>query len=94
VLGASDDFVMKYTLENAAIDPDYVAFIGVGSGESVIAPIEQKNIDLLLNYDSVITLPERRGAARSRSFWTYVRGRDAGFVRRRLSILVLGSGRS
>ena len=42
---------------------DDVSIIGVGSGASVVAAMERKSIDAVMNYDPAITMLERRKLA-------------------------------
>jgi NitT/TauT family transport system substrate-binding protein len=62
VPGAAGDYLMKYMLRNAGMSPTDVAFVAVGSGANCVAAVEQKQVDLVLNYDPAMTVLERRGS--------------------------------
>ena len=61
--GSSTDFLLRYLLIRAGVKPDDVSIIGVGSGASVVAAMERKSIDAVMNYDPAITMLERRKLA-------------------------------
>ena len=62
VPGAAGDFLIKYMLKNKGLPLTDIAFVATGSGASCIAAVEQKQVDLVLNYDPAMTLLERRGS--------------------------------
>lgn len=59
--GSSSDFFVRYYLTRHGIPSDAVALISVGSGASAVAALQQKKIDLLVNYDPAATLIEETG---------------------------------
>jgi len=59
--GSSSDFFIRYYLTRHGIPKDAVALISVGSGASAVAALQQKKIDLLVNYDPAATLIEETG---------------------------------
>jgi NitT/TauT family transport system substrate-binding protein len=61
--GSSTDFLLRYLLVRAGVKPEDVSIIGVGSGASVVAAMERKSIDAVMNYDPAITMLERRKLA-------------------------------
>ena len=61
--GSSTDFLLRYLLIRAGVKPEDVSIIGVGSGASVVAAMERKSIDAVMNYDPAITMLERRKLA-------------------------------
>jgi NitT/TauT family transport system substrate-binding protein len=61
--GSSTDFLLRYLLVRAGVKGDDVSIIGVGSGASVVAAMERKSIDAVMNYDPAITMLERRKLA-------------------------------
>jgi NitT/TauT family transport system substrate-binding protein len=60
--GSSSDFFVRYYLASHGIPSDAVALIGVGSGASAVAALQQRKVDLLVNYDPAATLIEESGA--------------------------------
>jgi sulfonate transport system substrate-binding protein len=54
--GSSTDFFLKYMLSKNGVDPNSVAVIGVGLGGSVIAAMEQGQIDAAIMLDPAVTL--------------------------------------
>jgi len=61
--GSSTDFLLRYLLARAGVKGDDVSIIGVGSGASVVAAMERKSIDAVMNYDPAITMLERKQLA-------------------------------
>jgi NitT/TauT family transport system substrate-binding protein len=61
--GSSTDFLLRYLLTRAGVKADDVSIIGVGSGASVVAAMERKSIDAVMNYDPAITMLERKKLA-------------------------------
>lgn len=61
--GSSTDFMLRYLVIRSGIKPDDISIIGVGSGASAVAAMENKSIDAMLNYDPAITVLERRKLA-------------------------------
>jgi NitT/TauT family transport system substrate-binding protein len=61
--GSSTDFLLRYLLARAGLKADDVSIIGVGSGASVVAAMERKAIDAVMNYDPAITMLERKKLA-------------------------------
>jgi len=61
--GSSTDFLLRYLLARAGVKGDDVSIIGVGSGASVVAAMERKSIDAVMNYDPAITMLERKKLA-------------------------------
>lgn len=60
VPGAAGDFLMKYMLVNNGMQASDISFVGIGAGASCIAAVENKQVDLVLNYDPAITILEQR----------------------------------
>jgi NitT/TauT family transport system substrate-binding protein len=61
--GSSTDFLLRYLLARSGVKGDDVSIIGVGSGASVVAAMERKSIDAVMNYDPAITMLERKNLA-------------------------------
>jgi NitT/TauT family transport system substrate-binding protein len=62
--GSSSDFFVRYYLRRNNIPESAVSIIGVGSGAAAVAALEQKNIDLLVNYDPAATILADRKVGR------------------------------
>ncbi|HYD66554.1 ABC transporter substrate-binding protein [Azospirillum sp.] len=62
--GSSSDFFVRYFLDRHGLPGNTAALVGVGSGASAVAALEQKKVDLLVNYDPAATLIVDRGAGR------------------------------
>ena len=58
--GSSSDFFVRYYLQRNGLSPDDVSLIGVGSGSSAVAALEQGKIDVLVNYDPAATFIEEK----------------------------------
>src|SRR6202162_4938223 len=54
--GSSTDFFLKYLLKKNGLDPGSVAVIGVGSGATAVAAMEQGQIDAAVMLDPSITV--------------------------------------
>jgi len=54
--GSSTDFFLKFLLKKNGIDPGSVAVIGVGSGATAVAAMEQGQIDAAVMLDPSITV--------------------------------------
>jgi len=62
--GSSTDFLLRYLLARAGVKGDDVSIIAAGAGAaSVVAAIERKSIDAVMNYDPAITMLERKQLA-------------------------------
>ncbi|MEJ0017721.1 MAG: ABC transporter substrate-binding protein [Acetobacteraceae bacterium] len=53
--GASSDFLVKYLLKKAGLDPSKVPVVGVGIGPSSIAALEQGGVSAAVLYDPAAT---------------------------------------
>ncbi|MDR3497550.1 MAG: ABC transporter substrate-binding protein [Ancalomicrobiaceae bacterium] len=53
--GSSTHLTMLYLLAKAGVDPDSVAFVGVGGGASAVAAIENGQVDAIVHLDPVIS---------------------------------------
>lgn len=62
--GSSSDFFVRYFLDRHGLPGNAAALVGVGSGASAVAALEQGKVDLLVNYDPAATLIVDRGAGR------------------------------
>lgn len=62
--GSSSDFFVRYYLQRNGLSPDDVSLIGVGSGSSAVAALEQGKIDVLVNYDPAATFIEEKGVGK------------------------------
>lgn len=62
--GSSSDFFVRYYLKRHNIPESAVSMIGVGSGAAAVAALEQRNIDLLVNYDPAASIIEDRKVGR------------------------------
>jgi NitT/TauT family transport system substrate-binding protein len=62
--GSSSDFFVRHFLARHDIPVDSVSLIGVGSGAAAVAALEQRKIDLLVNYDPAATLITERKVGR------------------------------
>src|ERR1700732_1590097 len=54
--GSSTDFFLKYLLKKNGLDPASVAVIGVGSGATAVAALEQGQIDAAVMLDPSVTV--------------------------------------
>src|SRR5581483_10078329 len=61
--GSSTDFLLRYLLARSGVKSDDVSIIAVGSGASVVAAMERKSIEAVMNYDPAITMLERKQLA-------------------------------
>ncbi|CAM3138011.1 NitT/TauT family transport system substrate-binding protein [Paracoccus aminovorans] len=59
--GSSSDFFVRYYLERHGLSDDDVSLIGVGSGGTAVAALQEGKIDLLVNYDPAATIITERG---------------------------------
>ncbi len=59
--GSSSDFFVRYYLQRHKLSPGDVSLIGVGSGSSAVAALQQNKIDLLVNYDPAATFVVEKG---------------------------------
>ncbi|GGA94923.1 hypothetical protein GCM10011491_24020 [Brucella endophytica] len=62
--GSSSDFFVRYYLKRHDLSPDDVSLIGVGSGSSAVAALQQGKIDLLVNYDPAATFVTEKGVGK------------------------------
>jgi len=60
--GSSTDFFLKYMLSKNGVDPNSVAVIGVGLGATVVAAMEQGQIDAAIMLDPAVTLLKGKNA--------------------------------
>ena len=60
-LGASGDFFIRYYAKRAGIDPASLRLVGVGSGNTAVAAMENKLIDAIVTFDPAATLMQSRG---------------------------------
>ena len=61
--GALTDMVVKYYLAKAGIDPKDVTVIGIGSGATQLAALEQRRVDVAVDVTPTSEEAVRRGAA-------------------------------
>jgi len=54
--GSSTDFFLKYLLKKNGVDPNSVAVIGVGLGQTAVASMEQGQVDAAIMLDPAVTL--------------------------------------
>ncbi|MGY5775245.1 ABC transporter substrate-binding protein [Rhizobium sp. LEGMi135b] len=59
--GSSSDFFIRYYLQRHGLSENDISIIGVGSGAAAVAALQQKKIDLLVNYDPAATIVVERG---------------------------------
>lgn len=59
--GSSSDFFVRYYLDRHGLSADDVSLIGVGSGGTAVAALQEAKIDLLVNYDPAATIITERG---------------------------------
>jgi NitT/TauT family transport system substrate-binding protein len=64
VLGSPGDAMVRTMLNKAGVGSNDVAIVGIGSGDSVLAAVERKVVDLIVNDDPVMTILERLGKIR------------------------------
>ncbi|MEJ1978076.1 MAG: ABC transporter substrate-binding protein [Acetobacteraceae bacterium] len=64
-LGASGDFFIRYYAKRNGIDPASLHLVGVGSGNTAVAAIENRLIDAIVTFDPAFTLMESRGLAKA-----------------------------
>jgi NitT/TauT family transport system substrate-binding protein len=62
--GSSSDFFVRYYLQRNGLSSDDVSLIGVGSGSSAVAALEQGKVDVLVNYDPAATFIEEKGVGK------------------------------
>ncbi|TPE46983.1 ABC transporter substrate-binding protein [Amaricoccus solimangrovi] len=62
--GSSSDFFVRYYLKRHDIPEDSVSLIGVGSGSTAVAALQQGKVDLLVNYDPAATFLEEKGVGK------------------------------
>jgi len=62
--GSSSDFFVRYYLQRNGVSEDAVSLIGVGSGSTAVAALEQGKVDLLVNYDPAATFIEAKGVGK------------------------------
>lgn len=62
--GSSSDFFVRYYLQRHNLSPSDVSLIGVGSGSSAVAALQQGKIDLLVNYDPAATFVVEKGVGK------------------------------
>jgi len=60
--GSSTHLTVIYALAKAGLPADAVSIIGIGSGASAVAALEQGNVDAVSHLDPVISTLEARGA--------------------------------
>jgi len=59
--GSSTNFFVNFLLAKEGVDPDQVAFIGVGAGPTAVAAMKKGEIDAIANLDPVIAKLEQDG---------------------------------
>ncbi|MBK4216842.1 ABC transporter substrate-binding protein [Paracoccus caeni] len=59
--GSSSDFFVRYYLQRHGLSDADVSLIGVGSGGTAVAALQEAKIDLLVNYDPAATIITERG---------------------------------
>lgn len=59
--GSSSDFFVRYYLQRHGLSESDVSLIGVGSGGTAVAALQEGKIDLLVNYDPAATIITERG---------------------------------
>ena len=62
--GSSTHFMVLYMMAQAGLKPDDAAFIGTGSGNTVVAAVKRGEVDAISNADPMITILDREGAVR------------------------------
>lgn len=62
--GSSTHFFLNYLLAGAGLSPSDVSAIGIGTTATVVAAVERKQVDALVNVDPAITQLETRGLIR------------------------------
>ncbi len=60
-LGASGDFFIRYYAKRSGVDPSSLRLVGVGSGNTAVASIENKLVDAIVTFDPAATLMQSRG---------------------------------
>lgn len=62
--GSSSDFFIRYYLKRHGLSENDISTVGVGSGSTAVAALEQEKIDILVNYDPAATFITEKGVGR------------------------------
>ena len=62
--GSSTHFMVLYMMNQAGLKPEDAAFIGTGSGGTVVAAVQHGEVDGISNADPMITKLDREGAVK------------------------------
>jgi NitT/TauT family transport system substrate-binding protein len=64
-LGASGDFFIRYYAKRGGVDPASLRLVGVGSGNTAVAAMENGLVDAMVTFGPAATLMESRGLAKT-----------------------------
>ena len=64
-LGASGEFFIRYYAKRGGVDPARLRLVGVGSGNTAVAAIENRLIDAIVTFDPAATVMESRGLTKT-----------------------------
>jgi NitT/TauT family transport system substrate-binding protein len=62
--GSSTHFMVLYMMAQAGLKPEDASFIGVGSGNTVVAAVKRGEVDAISNADPMINILDREGAVK------------------------------